>query len=175
MGATGLCRLGCFIARRDAFGARFRPSVCFPESGADDAADVGDPRDAERVWLRPVRDSGVAWSRCDVIHFRRARFITTSASPGMSMAVGLGFKSVPPSLRMMATVSRRPADSASTSEMRRGRLRAMGTQAGRSLCMSERRARSSSVNDAAQQSCPLAPREELGAPNRHRVIAFRRP
>jgi len=50
-----------------------------------------------------------------------------------------------------------------------------GIQAGRSLCMSERRARSSSVNDAAKQSCPLAPREELGAPNRHRVIAFRRP
>ena len=61
MGATGLCRLGRFIADRDAFGAWIRPAVCFSEPGADDAANVGDPRNAERVWLRLVRDSGVAW------------------------------------------------------------------------------------------------------------------
>jgi hypothetical protein len=83
-GAAGVCRLGRFLARRDAFGARFRPSLCFPESGADDAADVGDPRDAERVWLRRHGCAGLPGVDCvgcavrrDSLD-RRARFITTS-------------------------------------------------------------------------------------------------
>ena len=56
-----ICRFGCFAARRDAFGVRFRPAVCVSKSSADDAADVDDSRHAERVWIRPVRDFGVAW------------------------------------------------------------------------------------------------------------------